>query len=257
MSREKRPTHTTQSEKALKSALQHTDELDEMEKEFLKSEYSALVDLYTHTEDTLQATFNFYLTLLSAIIGVVIALIQLNALQADSLFPTLAILLGFAILLGIITQDAVINKNVDTAKYAYAINALKAYMLRDSPATQRQVFYQSNSFARVSPVPMTPDPWHRLHQYFWWITELGTHQLFVSMVNSLALAVIAVVLIPGALSLPILTWRLLAFGPLSVLAFYVAHCVYAKKKFQYGIRKAQVTMTGETHKFEMPLEVES
>lgn len=256
MSREKRSTHTTQSKKTLESIMQHSDAL-ELEKEFLKSEYSALIDLYTHTEDTLQATFNFYLTLLSAIIGVIIALIQLNAFQTGSLFLTMAILLGFAILLGIITQDAVVNKNVDIAKYAYAINALKAYLLQNAPVIQRQMFYQSNFFTRVSPVPITPDPWRRRHQYFWWITSLGTHQLFINVVNSLALAIIAVILIPGALSAPILTWQLLVLGPVSMLVFYVAHCVYAKKKFQYGVRRAQITMTGGTHKFETPLEVET
>jgi hypothetical protein len=233
------------------------EDLSELEVEFLKSEYDVLLELYTHTEDTLYSVFNFYLTLLSAIIGAIVVLFQLDIARTLSIFPTLAILLGFVVLLGIITQDAVVNKNADIAHYTYAMNALKTYLLRDSPDIRRRVFYQDNILTPVSPIRSSTSALERWQQRLWWMTPLGTHQLFVSLMNSLSLAVIAVVLVPGAFSLPLLNWRSLIVGPVAVVVFFIAQVIYAKRKFQRQLRRGQVTMSGETHRFEALLEVDA
>jgi hypothetical protein len=246
--RKKDKIQTMPINKAVEST-SHLASAEQLTKEFLKEEYSALVSLYVHAENTLYALFNFYLTLLSAITGATVVLIQLNATQVTATYPGLAIFLGFVVLLGIITQDAIIRKNVDMAHYARAMNALKAHMLQAAPEIQQRIFYQHNLLTQVSPIPPGPDALTRWHQRLWWMTPLGMHQLFVGLVNSLSLVIVTIVLIPGAFSLSIPLWRLLVVGPVTAMLFYIAHCTYAKKKFQRGLRKTQITMAGQTHQW--------
>jgi hypothetical protein len=71
--------------------------------DFLKAEYNALVELYTHTEDALSSTFNFYLTLLSVVVGAILVVAQIPSMSDAAALATLGLLLIFAILLNAIT----------------------------------------------------------------------------------------------------------------------------------------------------------
>lgn len=218
---------------------------NELASDLLKAEYDALVGLYTHTEDALSSTFNFYLTLLSAVVGAILVLAQIPAMGSTVTFSTSGLLLGFAVLLGIITQDGIVNKNIDLAHYALSINLLKAHMISTAPQVKQHVFYMHNMHVQVSPLAVPLGTIDRLHKRLWWMILLGTHQLFVSVINSLALAALAVVAIPGMLSSAPPLWRLLVGGPIGFYVCFVAHCVYAQIKFRRGFRKSEITMSGK------------
>lgn len=213
--------------------------------EFLLAEYDALVELYTHTEDALSSTFNFYLTLLSAVVGALLVLPQLPAMGGAAIFPTAGFLLSFAVLLGIITEDGIVNKNVDLAHYAHSINLLKAYMLASTPEAKQRIFYLRNLFIRINPHEDPSNAIDRLHKRLWWMIPLGTHQLFVSNINSLALTALVIVVIPGLLSVTLSPLRMLIGGVASTYLFFVAHCTYAQVKFRQGFQKSEVTMAGK------------
>ncbi len=213
--------------------------------DFLKTEYDALVSLYTHTENTLSSTFNFYLTLLTAAVGAIIVVLQVLSPYTATTLSTLGLLLGFAVLLGIITQDSIVDKNVDLAHYALSINLLKAHVLCAAPKVKQRVFYMYNMHMQVSPLAAPPSRIDRLHKRLWWMVPLGTYQLFVSVINSLALTALAVIVIPGMVSSTIPLWRLLVGGAVGLYTCFVAHCIYAQTKFRRGFRKLETTMTGK------------
>jgi hypothetical protein len=162
--------------------------------DFLNTEYSSLVNLYTHTEDSISNVFNFYLTLLSAIIGLVVVLIQLNNTNITSALPSISVLLAFTSLIGIIMQDAIVNKNVEISRYVLALNLLKKHLLKSSEEAMTNVLYMSYYYAKISPIPIRKTYWtDRIHQYFWWLFPLGTQQLFIAVINSFALTALTLI----------------------------------------------------------------
>jgi hypothetical protein len=221
------------------------DAKSELVPDFLITEYGSLIDLYTHTEDALSSTFNFYLTLLSAVVGAILVLAQLPGAGGGRNFSTSGLLLGFAVLLGIITQDGIVNKSVDLAHYALSINLLKAHLLSTSPQVKAHVFYIHNIYAQVSPVEVPTGLVDHVHKRLWWMIPLGTYQLFVNVINSIALAALAVLVVPGILSLTPPLWRVLVGGAITVYVSFVIQCLYAQIKFRRGFRKSQVTMADE------------
>jgi hypothetical protein len=221
------------------------DAKHELVPDFLMTEYSALIELYTHTENALSSTFNFYLTLLSAAVGAILVLAQLPGAGGGKTFSVSGLLLGFAVLLGIITQDGIVNKNVDLAHYALSINLLKAHLLSKAPEPKSYVFYLRNIHAQVKPFEIPLNIVDRLHKRLWWIIPLGTHQLFVNVINSLALTALAVIIVPGMLSLSVPLWRKILSGSIGFYVCFVAHCIYAQAKFRRGFKKLKITMTGK------------
>jgi hypothetical protein len=91
----------------------------------LKTEYTALLNLYAHTEDTIFSIFNFYLTLLSAVVGAIIVLIQINSADLSNALPSIGGLLAATVLIGVIMQDAIVNKNIELSTHVLGINLLK------------------------------------------------------------------------------------------------------------------------------------
>jgi hypothetical protein len=213
--------------------------------DFLLAEYDTLIELYTHTEDALSATFNFYLTLLSAVVGAILILPQLPAMGGTITFSTSGLLLIFAALLGIITQDGIINKSVDLAHYGLSINLLKTYLLSNTPEVKSYVFYLRDIHTQINPLETPSNIVDRLHKRLWWMIPLGTHQLFVGVINSLALTALAIIVVPGIFAFSVPLWRQLLGGPIGFYICFVTHCIYAQAKFRRGFHKLEVTMAGK------------
>lgn len=212
--------------------------------DLLKEEYAALVSLYSHTENTLFSIFNFYQTLLSATAGAVIVLVQINSANLATALPTFGILLGFAVMIGIIAQDAIVRKNVDLTRYALSINLIKDLALQDAPEVRQRVLYMYDMHTEIIPQPIETALVDRIHRRIWWMLPLGMQQLFVSVVNSLALGVIATVLVPAMLLVSIPLWRQLLALSIAVVACFIGHCIYANVTYRRGIQKSQLTLTG-------------
>jgi hypothetical protein len=154
----------------------------------LLQEYNSLVSLYTHSENTLFSLFNFYVTLLTTITGAIIVAFQIGEKYASNLFFTIFILLVFVVLIGIITQDALIHKNGDLAHYALALNAIKSHLLEKHPEAHAHVFYMWNPHIRVHPLQYQESLDERLDRHLWWMLPIGMQQLFASVMDSFALA---------------------------------------------------------------------
>jgi hypothetical protein len=203
--------------------------------DILKTEYTALLDLYAHTENAILTAFNFYLTLLSALTGATIVLVQINSSNVIAALPSLSALLVFAVLIGVITQDAIVNKNIDLSNYTLGINVLKSRLLHQWPEEMGYVFYLRNFWANVSPLlPMKMHLSSRIHRRWWWLFPLGTHQLFISIVNSFALAALALIAVQLLSSATVPIERLSLGGIILVVVSFEIHAIYAQTKHRRG-----------------------
>jgi hypothetical protein len=161
----------------------------------LIQEYNSLVSLYTHSENTLFSIFNFYVTLLTTITGASIVVFQLSEKNASNPFGTILVLLVFIVLIGIITQDALIHKNGDLAHFALAINSIKYHLLKDHPEAQPHVFYMWDLHLRVNPIKYKITLDESIDKYLWWMLPIGMQQLFVSLMNSFALGLFVIMVV--------------------------------------------------------------
>src|SRR5687767_9391945 len=100
--------------------------------EIVMKEYDALRELYSSAEASAQSMFNFYLTLLSSIVGGVVLIFQLGSDDLRSTSFTLSALLFFATAIGSVYLSAVTSRYGHMARYARAIDALRLVLLQRS-----------------------------------------------------------------------------------------------------------------------------
>jgi hypothetical protein len=212
---------------------------------FAHIEYQALVNLYTHTENTLLGQFNFYLTLLSAAIGVFVVLAQLNAANPALLLPSAVALLMFVALMGIVTQEAVVDKNIDLSRHLLALNALKRRLLHDAPELQTGLFYMNNLFGDAAPPQAGKPDWiERAHRRGGWLLPLGPQQLFVGLINSIALSLLVVVAAYALAGAVVAPDRAIVGAIIALPVFLQVHSIYARFKYRRGMRTL-VTAAGQ------------
>ncbi len=206
--------------------------------DILKMEYASLLNLYTHTENSINSIFNFYLTFLSAIAGAAIVLLQINNSAPSMSYPSIAGLLIFAVLVGVITQDSVVNKNIDLYNFTLGLNLLKYRLFKDNLAEQAYIFYLYNFWADISPTSARKtDTIDKVEGKLWWLDPLGTHQLFINIVNSLALAflMVIIVLLLSGNNAPM---ERVFIGGIIVLGIsFITNTVYARIKYRRGAEK--------------------
>ena len=211
----------------------------------LTQEYNSLVSLYTHAENTLFSIFNFYVTLLTTITGAIIVVFQLSEKNAGNPLGTILVLLIFIVLIGIITQDALIHKNGDLAHFALAMNSIKSYLLNNYPEAQPHVFYMWDLHVRVNPLKYKITMDERVDKYLWWMLPIGMQQLFVSLMDSFALGSFVIILIDVYGDLQSNLFKLFIAIPLVIVVSFIAHCTYANVKFNHKVRRSAIAMDGQ------------
>ena len=208
-------------------------------------EYNNLVSLYIHSENTLFSLFNFYVTLLTTITGAIIVILQLGMKNGINSFGFIPMLLVFIVLIGIITQDALINKNSDLAYFALALNAVKSYVLQNFPEVHSHVFYMWDLHAHVNPLKYKITLDEKIDKYLWWMLPIGMQQLFVCLMNSFALGLFIITLtnVYGDIQSNLL--KLFVAIPFVIIFSFVAQCTYANIKFNHKIKRSAIAMNGQ------------
>lgn len=214
-------------------------------REFLKQEYNALISLYIHYENGVSSIFNFYLTLLSTVAGATIVLFQLGDNNTISILPTVGILILLALALGVVVQEAILNKNVDLAYIIQAINLLKYDALKDRPEAQAYVDYLHNPFINKHTSMKTETFSVRFERRFWFLKWVGSHQLFISLFNSLELSLLVFVLVvylaPGSVSI----FRIAIACMIVLVLGLFTHATYANLEFQRRLKARSVRMADQ------------
>jgi len=217
-------------------------DIDSNVKEFLAQEYSSLVSMYLHTEDTIGSLFNFYLTLLTTVTGGAIILGQLNSDNITLALPPIAFLLVLALVLGIITQEAILSKNATLVHLGNAINLLKDYALKDSESARKRVYYLHNPFHLVSPVSDSKKMLFKLNKYFWWTSSLGSHQLFINVFNSMLLGFLVFVLVENLAQGAVSQVRIFVVASFVLAISYITHNIYARREFNRRVKEHELTI---------------
>jgi len=213
-------------------------EQDEETIGILKMEYASLLDLYIHTENATNGIFNFYLTLLSAVTGAIIVLFQVNSGNLLLSYPSIVGLLVFAVLIGIITQDSIVNRNIDLSNFTLGLNLLKYRLFRDRESEKPYISYIDNFFAEVSPIPPRKTNFiEKIHKKLWWIYPLGTHQLFIGIVNGLALTGLMIIAVQIVSKSTVPVSNLTVGGIVVFFVSFQVHCIYARIKHRLGIER--------------------
>lgn len=155
--------------------------------DILMKEYDTLRDLFTHTETSAQGMFNFYLTLISTVIG---ALVVFSQFAGGGLSLAVAsLLLFFAAGVGSVYLSALAGRYAHMARYAQGLDALRRHLIEHFdapvPALYREFLDQPAGRASGRPGLM-------------WLFPTGTFQFAIAAMNSLSLAAA--------------TWFLLAAG---------------------------------------------
>jgi hypothetical protein len=152
------------------------DKLDDQALQVLFKEYDTLRELFTQAEASAQSMFNFYLTLVSTVIGAVVVLIQFGGANLWIMVG----LLSFTAAVGSVYLSALVGRYAHMARYAHGIDTLRRFLIRraDAPTPHEYV-----AFLRE---PDAPNP--SRSRWLFWLFPTGTFQFFVAMVNSLALS---------------------------------------------------------------------
>jgi|GEM_PF-1148757 len=162
--------------------------LSEQAFEFLLKEYDSLRDLFTQTESSLQSLFNFYLTLVTTVVGAIVLILQLTPSDPLSLARSQLILSGlliFAALIGSGYLSALTGRYAHLARYAQGIDEIRRHLINRLEVPTPPLY---QAFLASAPNPKQPAQKHKALSWLYWFLPTGTYQLFVAVINSLALS---------------------------------------------------------------------
>ncbi len=206
--------------------------LDEATVQFLLSEYSVLKDLFADSASAGRSLFNFYLTLLSALIGGIVLLVQLgSSIQFNA--GIVVGLLAFGSLLGVVYQAALVGIYADNTRYARAIDDLRLYLAERLPDATPPLYHFP---VKAMPAEAEVGAIEKIENRMWWMNPVSTFSLVVNVITSANLSVLVLIALRGS--------GLLGIRPIqSMLAVvvvfgvsYLLQQVYGQVRFRQQVR---------------------
>jgi len=149
-------------------------QLTDTQRQVLGDEISRLQTLYLDATSSIQSVFNFYLSFLTAVIGVVIFIVESSGTPNNGV---LIILLLFAALVGTVYLSALSGRYGHATRFAHALDQLRRQQITMSNAPMPPIY---SEFVNEQPAPQ-PEPW------ILWLVPTGTYQLFMAVMNAAAL----------------------------------------------------------------------
>lgn len=194
--------------------------------EFLLQEYDTLKEFYTQSLNRLQNRFNFYLILLSAVVGAS-ALVAQNA-SASPLWPFVLIgLLLFLSTIGAILEIGIVHMYADAYRYALAIEEVREYIVRHLPEVAPPLYshlYTHPLRADTRQQVQAPRLARWGKRLFSLLSAEGVFQAFIAFINSICFAIIIPILVFGV-RLPSPTPPLSSVVLASVLTFCLTYMI--------------------------------
>lgn len=154
----------------------------------LMKEYDTLRELYTQAESNAQNIFNFYLTLVTTVIGGVVVISQFSSSNTFGTIKSQLLIMGiifFAAIVGSIYSAALSARYANMTRYAYCMNEIRKILLK-SVNVPLPSFYESFLKSRAN-LKTRKGFWHTLNI---WLAPTGTYHFFISMINSACLSIV-------------------------------------------------------------------
>lgn len=154
--------------------------LDDRSITLLTQECDRMLTLYNATQAGAQSVFNFYLTFVTAVVA---GLIFLGG-DAGANPLTIAGVLLFSAMVGTVYLSALAGRYAHAARYAGAVDALRHALFEQVTAGMPPQYRDFTAFVNGS--GMAPQT-----SVLAWLFPHGTYTLFISVINSFAMAAMA------------------------------------------------------------------
>lgn len=195
------------------------NEVEEKALQILLKEYDALRDFYNQTEHGIQNLFNYYLTLMTAILGVLIVVFQFAPLNTAILIAqklSIGALLIFFAAIGSLYVSSLSTHSAHAVRYACGINAIRKKLI---DLYQVPVPPMYGKFMQEKEPPTQGKS--KLSFILALFIPVSTYQLFVATVSSLAWAgLIFFLYLTSQADTVVIIWR-------SILGFVVPYLIYS------------------------------
>lgn len=197
----------------------------------LMKEYDALREMYNQSVHNGQTMFNYYLTLITVVLGGITFIIQPGSgiLLAKT---SVGLLLVFLAVVGSFYFSSLASNAAHSARYALGINEIRRHIFETYAVELPPIFKRFNH----EPVQEEVHPFMKVAAY---IIPVGTLPLFVATVNSLTWGAIVAMVYYGTIS----HFSLLAFGLPGILALvvtFVIYSIYARFLYQITLKNMHI-----------------
>jgi hypothetical protein len=155
--------------------------------EILFKEYDALKDLYTQAEASAQNTFNFYLTLVTTVVGGIVLITQVAPVNPADLARTqltMSALLVFAAMIGAMYLSSISGRYAHAARYAQGLDGLRQFLFTHYKVPLPRMYQAFIAVQEARP----QSRWSLGLAWITWLLPTGTYQFFIAALNSAALA---------------------------------------------------------------------
>jgi hypothetical protein len=153
----------------------------------LMKEYDTLKDLFSQTETSIQGIFNFYVTLISAVVGGIALIYQSSSLNPSYAERTQTITCGLLILaatVGTIYLLAITARYARLIQYSQSLDAVRLFLITELKIPVPEIY---SRFINRSINPKPALNLRTLLRALIWIMPTGTYQLTMAFINSLVI----------------------------------------------------------------------
>jgi len=155
--------------------------------QILMKEFDTMKDLFSETQASIQGIFNFYITLVTAVIGGVALVLQFPVSTPSDMTRSQVIICGLLILasvIGTIYLLSIVYRYSRLVEYGQNLDALRLHLFQEFDVPVPSIYSQ---FLEKNK-PMSSS---RKTRFLWlaWLLPTGTYQLTMALINSGTLAV--------------------------------------------------------------------
>jgi hypothetical protein len=236
--------------------------------EFLKLEYEQLNEWARHGEEAAHRIFNFYVSLLTAVLGsfLVIAQVLNTSLQAVFLIGSGVCLL--LVVIGVTFLDALVCQYIRNAHYRIGIELIRTHFRRDpeiagsltrpSRLTLEADAERASQFFDMKLESVRSKRIRRLGQWmlrpFRLLSPVSTQQIFISMMTSLLLGALVWSLVWGIAGIGTRPGGILLASAVVIVSSFISQNIFARTGLQNLFDRfretlaADVTMSLDNHR---------
>jgi hypothetical protein len=154
----------------------------------IMSEYETMKGLFSETEASIQSIFNFYITLVTAVIGGIALILQFPQNLPSDIMRSQIIILGLLILasiIGTIYLLSIVYRYSRLIEYGRSLDALRLHLIQEFNVPMPSMY---SHFLKETNEPVI----YKLKAPLLWLAWLlptGTYQLTMAFINSTAFSV--------------------------------------------------------------------
>jgi hypothetical protein len=171
----------------------------------IMKEFDTMKNLFSETQASIQSIFNFYITLVTAVIGGIALVLQFPANTSADIVRSQVIIFGLLILasiIGTIYLLSIVQRYSRLIEYGQNLDALRLHLIQELDVPMPPIYshFIEQTTKQITSSARSPFLWIA------WMLPTGTYQLAMAFINSFALSTA--------------TWILLSISGATSMRFY-------------------------------------